>query len=81
MSCIHEKYVIVPADKALNNIVFTYASHITHTGTTWRGIDYSLENPLYTRTTWTKEEILDNLCSFGISTIELDLPSMDTYIV
>jgi hypothetical protein len=46
------------------------------------GIDNSLDNPTYTPTTLTKEEILDNhrsvLCSFGISTKdeELDLPSL-----
>ena len=46
------------------------------------GIDNSLDNPTYTPTTLTKEEILDNhrsvLCSFGISTKdeELDLPSI-----
>jgi hypothetical protein len=46
------------------------------------GIDNSLDNPTYTPTTLTKEEIMDNhrsvLCSFGISTKdeELDLPSL-----
>jgi hypothetical protein len=46
------------------------------------GIDNSLDNPTYTPTTLTKEEILDNhgsvLCSFEISTKdeELDLPSL-----
>jgi hypothetical protein len=46
------------------------------------GIDNSLGNPVYTPTTLTKEEILDNhrsvLCSFGISNKdeELDLPSL-----
>ena len=45
-------------------------------------IDNLLENPTYTLTTFTKEEILDNhrsvLCSFGISIKdeELDLPPL-----
>jgi hypothetical protein len=45
-------------------------------------INNSLDNPTYTSTTITKEEILDNhmsvLCSFGISTKDgdLDLPSL-----
>ena len=46
------------------------------------GIANSLGNQTYTLTTLTKDEILDNhrsvLCSFGISTkdLELDLPSL-----
>jgi hypothetical protein len=78
LSLLHDKYAIVSADKAPNNIVFVCKSHYIKE----LGIDNSLDNPTYTPTTPTKEKILDNrrsvLCSSGISTIyeELDLPSL-----
>ena len=79
---LHDKYVIVSADKAPNNIVFVCKSHYIDCFIKELGIDNSLGNPTYTLTTLTKEEILDNhrsaLCSFGISTKDekLDLPSL-----
>ena len=84
LSLRHDKYVIVSADKALNNIVFVFLckSHYIDCLIKALGIGNSLGNPTYTPTTVTKEEILDNhrsvLCSFGISTKdeELDLPSL-----
>jgi hypothetical protein len=82
LSLLHDKYVIVFADKAPNNIVFVCKSHYIDCLIKELGIDSSLGNPTYTPTTLTKEEILDNrrsvLCSFGISTKdeELDLPSL-----
>jgi hypothetical protein len=75
LSLLHNKYAIVSADKAPNNIVCVCKSHYIKE----LGVDNSLGNPTYTPTTPTKEEILDNyrsvLCSSGISTIyeELDL--------
>ena len=62
-------------------ILFLWVNHID----CWikeLGIDNSTDNPTYTPTTLTNEEILDNhrsvLCSFGISTKdeELDLSSL-----
>jgi len=82
LSDLHDEYVVVPADKAPNNIVFICKSHYINCLINELGIDNSLGNPTYTLTTLTKEEILDNhrsvLCSFGISTKdeELDLPSL-----
>jgi hypothetical protein len=82
LSLLHDKYVIVFADKAPNNIVFVCKSHYIDCLIKELSIDSSLGNPTYTPTTLTKEEILDNrrsvLCSFGISTKdeELDLPSL-----
>ena len=82
LSDLHDKYVVVPADKAPNNIVFVCKSHYINCLINELGIDNSLGNSTYTLTTLTKEEILDNhrsvLCSFGISTKdeELDLPSL-----
>jgi hypothetical protein len=81
LSLLHEKYVIVSADKVPNNIVFVCKSHYIDYLIKELCIDNALSNPTYTPTTLTKEEILDNhrsvLCSFGISTIdeELDLPT------
>ena len=81
-SLLHDKYVIVSADKAPNNIVFVCKSHYIDSLIKELGIDNSLGNPTYTSMTLTKEEILDNhrsvLCSFGVSTKdeELDLPSL-----
>ena len=82
LSLLHDKYVIVSADKASNNIVCVCKSHYIDCLIKELGIDNSLGNPTYTPTTLTKKEILDNhqsvLCSFGISTKdeELDLPSL-----
>ena len=82
LSLLHDKYVIVSADKAPNNIVFVCKSHYIDCFIKELGIDNSLGNPSHTPTTVTKDEILDNhrsvLCSFGISTKdeELDLPSL-----
>jgi hypothetical protein len=82
MSLLHDKYVIVSADKAPNNIDFVRQSHYVDCLIKELGIDNSLGNLTYTPTTPTKEEFLDNhryvLCSFWISTKneELDLPSL-----
>ena len=83
LSLLHEKYLIVSADKTPINIVFVCKSHYIDCLIKELGIPNSLGNTTwYTPTTLTKEEILDNhrsvLCSFGISTKdeELDLPSL-----
>ena len=80
LSVLHDKYVIVSADKAPNNIVFVCKSHYIDCLIKELHIDNSLGNPTDTPPTLTKEEMLDDhrsvLCSFGISTKdeELDLP-------
>ena len=82
LSLLHDKYVIVPADKAPNNIAVVCKSHYNDCLIRELGINYSLWNLKHTPTTITKEEILDNhrsvICSFGISIKdeELDLPSL-----
>ena len=82
LSLLHDKYRIVSADKAPNNIVFVCKSHYIDCLIKELGIDTLVDNPTYTPTTLTKKETLDNhrsvLCSFGISTKyeELDLPSL-----
>jgi hypothetical protein len=82
LSLLHDKFIIVSADKAPNNIVFVCISHYVDYLIKELSIGNSLGNITYTPTTPTKEEILDNhrsvLCSFGISTKdeELDIPSL-----
>ena len=82
LSLLHDKYVIVSADKAPSNIVFVCKLHYIDCVIKELSIHNSLGNPAYTPTTLTKEEILDNhrsvLCSYGILTKdgELDLPSL-----
>jgi hypothetical protein len=82
LSLLHDKYVIVSADKAPNNLVFVCRSHYIDFLIKELGIDNLLGHPTYSQTTLKKEDIMDNhrsvLCSFGISTKdeELDLPSL-----
>ena len=82
LSPLHDKYGIVSADKAPNNIVFVCKSHYIDCLIKELGIDTLVGNLTYTPTTLTNEAILDNhrsvLYSFGISTKdkELDLPSL-----
>ena len=55
---LHDKYVVVTADKAPNNIVFVCKSHYIGCLIKELGIESSLGNQTYTPTTLTKEEIL-----------------------
>ena len=79
---LHDRFVIVPADKASNNVVFickTYYYSCLHKEL----IDNNdVNTSTYQRTNFTKEEILINhrsvLSSFGINTLDddADLPSL-----
>ena len=77
LSHLHNKYVIVPADKASNNIVFICKAYYYDCLINELGINNSQGNSTYKHTTLSKEEILDNhksvLCSFGITTTDKDL--------
>jgi hypothetical protein len=72
---LHDKYVVVPPDKAPNDIVFVRKSHYTDRLIKELGIGNSLGNPTYTPTTLTEVEILDKhmsvLCSFVVGLILL----------
>jgi hypothetical protein len=57
MSLFHDKYIIVYANKADNNIAFVCKSHYVDCLINELGIDNSLGNPTYTPSTLTKEEI------------------------
>jgi hypothetical protein len=60
LSLLNDKYVIVSAEKAPNNIVCVCKSHFIDCLIKELGIDNSLGNTTYSPTTFTKEEILDN---------------------
>ena len=64
LSLLHDKCVIVSADKASNNNVFVCKSHYIDCLIKELGIDNSLGNPTYTSTTLTKVEVLDNQVCF-----------------
>ena len=78
MSCLHDKYVVVPADKAPNNIVFVCKSH--YIDCLIKELTIHLATLHIPRRQATKEEIFAKLfcVPFGISTKdeELDLPPL-----
>ena len=82
LSTLHDKYVVIPADKASNNIVFVCKNYYIECLIKELGLNNSTCNPTYTRSTLTKEEILENhksvLPSFGINIKKEDesLPSL-----
>ena len=74
VSTIHYKYIVVPANTAINNIVLICKKHFMDWSNSELGLDSSQGNPTYTTYTDTmlsKEEIIDNhmsvLSSFGLS--------------
>ena len=71
LSTLHDNFVVVPADKAPNNIIFVCKKHYIECLMKEMGIDNSLGNPTYTRTAMPKEDIINNhksvLSSFGIT--------------
>ena len=82
LSHLHDKYVVVPADKAPNNILFVCKSHYIDRLIKELGIGNLPGNLTYFQTILPKEEVLCNdmsvLCSFGNSTKdeEVDLLSL-----
>ena len=67
---IHEKFVVVPADKASNNIVFVCKTHYINCLMEELGISTMTGNPTYNLTAVSKDEILQNhhsvMLTFGI---------------
>ena len=59
---LHEEYVLVPADKASNNIVFVCKAHYYNCILNELGItgNSTFGNPTYTPTALSKDEILQN---------------------
>ena len=77
LSSLHEKYVIVPADKASNNIIFVCKAHYLNCIIKEFGIDSNTPgNATYKRTTFDKDEILNNHRSF-MSSLKIDTKCED----
>ena len=79
---IHEKFVVVPADKTSNNIVFLCKTHYINCFTEELGMSTMTGNPTYNLIAMSKDEILQNhrsvMLTFGISLPEkdIDLPKL-----
>jgi hypothetical protein len=57
---LHEEFVLVPADKASNNIVFVCKAHYYNCILNELDINSTFGNPTYTLTALSKDEILQN---------------------
>jgi hypothetical protein len=85
---LHENFVLVPADKASNNIVFVCKNYYYECLLNELGITSTSGNPTYTRTNLTKDEILQNhlsvLHTFDIPkksrSVRFTLPLLDSKI-
>jgi hypothetical protein len=60
LEILHDEFVLVPADKASNNIVFVWKAHCYKCILIEFGIDSTFGNPTYTPTGLSKDEILQN---------------------
>ena len=82
LNSLHDRYVVVPADKAANNVVFICKTYYYQCLVNELGIGGSNGNSTYEHTTLYKEDILCNhksvINSFGISMNDknYDLPYM-----
>ena len=74
MSSLHEKYVVVPADKASNNIVFICKSYYYMCLIKELGLGEITGNPTYRQSTFDRDEIIANHASFMTS---LNIPTKD----
>ena len=78
LSSLHDKYVVVPADKASNNIVFVCKSYYYECLVKELGITEHSGNPTYKDISFDKDEILANHKSFMASiNITLNTKSED----
>jgi len=79
---LQNKYVVDPADKASNNIVFVSKTYYTDCLVKELGINNNTCNPTYTPTSLSKDEFLSNhkpvISSFGLPIKDdyVDLPSL-----
>jgi hypothetical protein len=69
---LHEEYVLVPADKASNNIVFVCKAHYQCT-INEMGINSTISNRTYTPAAFSKDEILQNHASV-LNTLKYSWP-------
>lgn len=79
---LHQKFVVVAADKASNNIVFVSKTHHINCLTEELGMSATKGNPTYNLTAMSTVEVLQNHhlvnLSFGVSLSEdiFDLPKL-----
>ena len=80
---IHEKFVVNPADKASDNIVFVCKTHYINCLMEDLGMSTMTGNPTYNLTAMFKNEILQNhhsvMLTFGISQPEIDIDFLKLY--
>jgi len=57
---LHSKYVVVPSDKAFNNMVFVCKTYYIDGLVKELGINNSTGNPTFTPTSISKDEIISN---------------------
>ena len=74
---LHDHYVIVPADKAPNNVVFVCKTYYLSCLKKELNLDDSTSSNTYQHTSFTKNEILANHCSvlssLNVNTIDKDM--------
>ena len=75
---LHKEYVLVPADKASNNIVFVCKAHYYNCILNELGINSTFGNHTYTPTALSKDEILQNHAS-GLDTFNITVNGSDEY--
>jgi hypothetical protein len=73
---LHEEYVLLPADKACNNIVLVCKTHYYNCILIELGIGSAFGNPTYTPTTHSKDEILQKHRS-ELDTFNIPVNGMD----
>ena len=83
LAVIHGKFVVVPADKASNNIVFVYKTHYINCLMEELGMSTMTGSPTYNLTAMSKDEILQNhnsvMLTFGICLPEEDIDLSKLY--
>ena len=80
---IYEKFIVVPAEKASNNILFICKTHYINCLMEELGMSTMTGNPTYNLTAMSKDEILQNhhsvMLTFGISLPEEDIYFLKLY--
>ena len=74
---IHEKFVVVPADTASNNIVFVCKAHYINCLMEELGMSTMTGNPTYNHTAMSKDEILQTTIRWiSLPEEDIDLPKL-----
>jgi hypothetical protein len=75
---LHGEYILVPAEKAFNNCFFACKAHYFKCIVSELCINSTFDDPTYTQTTHTKDEILQNQSSV-LNTFNIPANKMDKY--